>query len=62
LPALLAFSGFVYVLVMRPKSLSSIWFAVMLILIGTVIYMLRARRRHEWPFGNPTQPVEISAD
>jgi APA family basic amino acid/polyamine antiporter len=62
LPAILAFNGFIYVLIMRPKSLSSIWFAIGLILIGTVIYLLRARRRHDWPFAGAAQPAEISAD
>jgi amino acid transporter len=51
LPSLLAFSGFVYVLIMRPKSLQPIWFALALIVAGTAIYMVRSYRRGEWPFG-----------
>jgi amino acid transporter len=50
LPAVLAFLGFVYVLVMRPKSLQSIWLAVALVLIGSVIYLVRSWRKREWPF------------
>jgi amino acid transporter len=51
LPSVLAFFGFVYVLVMRPKSLQPIWFAVALIVIGSAIYLIRSWRRGEWPFG-----------
>ncbi|HKP85696.1 MAG TPA: amino acid permease, partial [Blastocatellia bacterium] len=35
LPSVLAFVGFVYVLVMRPKSMQPIWVALALIVIGT---------------------------
>ena len=51
LPSVLAFLGFVYVLVMRPKSMQPIWLALMLVIIGSVIYLVRSRRRREWPFG-----------
>jgi len=51
LPSVVAFLGFVYVLVMRPKSMQPIWLAVMLVIVGSVIYLVRSWRRHEWPFG-----------
>ena len=51
LPAVVAFFGFLYVLVMRPKSLESIKLAVALVVIGSIIYLVRSWRRHEWPFG-----------
>ena len=51
LPALLAFGGFIFVLVSRPNYLKEIRLAVVLILLGLVIYFVRAWRRGEWPFG-----------
>ncbi|HLF84248.1 MAG TPA: APC family permease [Blastocatellia bacterium] len=50
LPSVLAFLGFVYVLVMRPKSMQPIWLALALVAIGSVIYLVRSWRRREWPF------------
>jgi APA family basic amino acid/polyamine antiporter len=49
-PAVIAFVGFVYVLIMRKKSLEQILLALVLVVIGSVIYLVRARRRGEWPF------------
>jgi amino acid transporter len=57
LPSVLAFFGFAYVLIMRPKSASSIWVAVTLIIIGSIIYFVRAKRRREWPFNETAQPA-----
>jgi APA family basic amino acid/polyamine antiporter len=51
-PALLAFAGFVYVLIMRPKSQQAIWVAFFLVLVGLAIYFIRSWRRREWPFGD----------
>ncbi|HVG17539.1 MAG TPA: APC family permease [Blastocatellia bacterium] len=62
LPSLLAFIGFVYVLVMRPKSLQPIWFALALIFIGTAIYMVRSSRRGEWPFGRRATAAPTGGD
>jgi APA family basic amino acid/polyamine antiporter len=50
-PALLAFCGFVYLLVMRPKSLEAIRVAVALIVIGTIIFAIRQSRNR------PRSPV-----
>jgi len=55
IPALLAFAGFVYVLLMRPNFQKEVKLAVVLMLIGLVIYLARARKRSEWPFGNAFQ-------
>jgi APA family basic amino acid/polyamine antiporter len=46
IPAVLAFLGFVYVIVMRPKSLESIRLAILVILVGTVLFWIRRRRSH----------------
>jgi APA family basic amino acid/polyamine antiporter len=43
-PALLAFLGFVYLLVMRPKSIESIRVAIALIVIGTILFAVRQAR------------------
>ena len=50
LPALLAITGFTYVLFMRPNFLKEIRYAVVLIALGLIIFFVRARGRHEWPF------------
>ena len=43
-PAVLAFIGFVYVLVMRPKSMESIRVALALVVVGAALYAVR----HWW--------------
>ena len=40
-PAMLAFCGFLYLLVMRPKSWESIRVAVALIVVGTILFAIR---------------------
>jgi len=42
-PAVLAFLGFVYVIVMRPKSLESIRLAVLVVIVGTLLFWVRRR-------------------
>ncbi len=51
LPAVLAFAGFVYVLLMRPNFQKEVRLAFVLIAAGLVVYLLRARVRGGWPFG-----------
>jgi len=43
-PAVLAFLGFVYLLIMRPKSIESIRVAIALILVGTILFAVRQSR------------------
>jgi amino acid transporter len=50
IPAILAALGFVYVLVMRPDFLKEIRYALAIIVVGLVIYLVRSWRRKEWPF------------
>jgi len=45
LPALLAFAGYVYTVVMRPKSIQSIWLAVIVAAVGTVLFLIRQARK-----------------
>jgi amino acid transporter len=49
-PALLAIIGFLYVLFMRPNFLKEIRYAAVLIVLGLIIYFIRAHRRKEFPF------------
>src|SRR5215471_14300261 len=50
LPALLALTGFVYVLISRKNFLKEIRYAAVLVIAGLIIYFIRARLREEWPF------------
>src|SRR5205085_8997758 len=62
LPAVLAFFGFLYVLVVRAESLRQLTFALVLAVIGSAIYLLRARRRGLWPFAGASKPDTLSGD
>jgi amino acid transporter len=57
LPALSAAAGFLYVLVKRENALKEIRYATMILVIGLVIYMIRAWRSREWPFGDGAPAV-----
>jgi amino acid transporter len=50
LPPLIAMAGFIYVLVYRPNPLVELGAAAAIAASGTLIYMIRARSRREWPF------------
>jgi len=49
-PALIAIIGFLYVMFMRPNFLKEIRYALVLIVLGLIIYFIRAYRRKEFPF------------
>jgi amino acid transporter len=51
LPALLATVGFLFVLRDRAKELR---YAAVILVIGIIIYLVRAARRREWPFVHAT--------
>lgn len=57
LPALLASAGFVYILFERKNFLREIRYAVVILIIGTALYLLRAWRRREWPFATAPQQL-----
>ena len=59
LPALLASVGFVFVLVSRTNSLKQIRYALVILMTGMAIYLVRAWRNREWPFGS--SPVRRDA-
>ena len=51
LPALLAFVGFVFILFGRTNFGKEVRYAAVLVIVGLIIYLVRARSRREWPFG-----------
>ena len=51
LPPLLAMGGFVFILVNRSHALGGLAVAGGIAVSGTAIYLWRAKRRGEWPFG-----------
>jgi APA family basic amino acid/polyamine antiporter len=52
IPALLALAGFVYVLISRKNFMKEVRYAAVLVIVGLIIYVIRARIRREWPFGS----------
>ncbi|MEP6848714.1 MAG: APC family permease [Acidobacteriota bacterium] len=50
LPAIVAIIGFLYVLFMRPNFQKEIKYAILLIVIGLIVYFVRSFRRREFPF------------
>jgi len=50
LPPLMAIAGFLFVLAYRPNPLLELGVAAGVALVGTAIYLVRARGRREWPF------------
>jgi amino acid transporter len=57
LPALLAIAGFVFILVNRPDFQRQVRYAMVILIVGIVIYLVRAARRREWPFGTATRVI-----
>src|SRR5581483_9220699 len=52
-PALIAICGFVFILISRPDFLKEVRYALMILVVGTAIYLVRSWRRQDWPFGAP---------
>src|SRR5208337_5467812 len=52
LPALVAIAGFLFILFNRQNALKEIRYAVVILLAGSAIYMVRAWRGREWPFSD----------
>jgi basic amino acid/polyamine antiporter, APA family len=51
LPALAAACGFLFVLISRKNFLKEVRYAVVILVLGLIIYMVRAWRSRDWPFG-----------
>ena len=58
LPALLAIVGFLFVLFSRPNFQKEIKYAFVLIVVGLIIYFIRAYKRNEFPFNQDTLIAE----
>jgi amino acid transporter len=52
LPPLFAMAGFFFLLVRRTHALQGIAVALGIGVVGTVIYLVRAKKLREWPFAN----------
>ncbi|HEY7096075.1 MAG TPA: APC family permease [Terriglobales bacterium] len=52
LPALIASVGFVFVVINRTNSMKQIRYAAVILITGILIYLLRAWRTNDWPFGH----------
>jgi len=50
LPPLAALGGFLFILFSRPQAMRYLVYAVVIGLAGSLLYLVRARRRDEWPF------------
>ncbi len=53
LPAILASGGFVFILISRTNSLTQLRYALVILITGIAIYLVRSWRSREWPFGVP---------
>jgi len=62
LPALLASIGFTFVLISRTNSLKQVRYAAVILITGIIIYMVRAWRNGEWPFGEGPAIEETVTD
>jgi amino acid transporter len=50
-PAILAIAGFLYILLERKNFLKEIRYAAVIVIVGLILYAVRAWRNREWPFG-----------
>jgi basic amino acid/polyamine antiporter, APA family len=60
LPALVAIAGFLFILFNRENWQREMRYAVVILLAGLAIYMIRAWRGGEWPFGGHPAAVNSS--
>jgi APA family basic amino acid/polyamine antiporter len=56
-PALLASVGFIFVVISRTNSMVQVRYALAVLITGLAIYMTRAWRLRQWPFGNMAPPA-----
>jgi basic amino acid/polyamine antiporter, APA family len=52
LPALLASAGFLFILFGRPNWQKEVRYAAIILITGIILYVVRAWRSHDWPFGS----------
>jgi APA family basic amino acid/polyamine antiporter len=58
LPALLASAGFVFILFERPNWQKEVRYAILILLTGVILYMIRAWKDAHWPFGSEAQKTK----
>ncbi len=51
-PALVAAGSFIFILISRKGFLREIRYAAVILIVGIIVYCVRALRRREWPFEN----------
>lgn len=56
LPALVALSGWIFVLISRASESRFILYAVLITLAGVGVFLVRAARRKQWPFATNVAP------
>ena len=62
LPALAAIAGFIFILVSRRDFMREIRLALLLLVAGLLVYLVRAARSREWPFrGSKADPPTLPA-
>jgi basic amino acid/polyamine antiporter, APA family len=59
LPALMAIVGFSYILLARKNFQREIKYALVILIVGLLVYFARSWKRHEWPFASGSQTIEI---
>ena len=62
LPALVASVGFLFVLISRTHSMSQIRYALLILISGVTIFLFRAWRHGEWPFGKYVSAEKVVAE
>src|SRR5271156_1770423 len=50
LPPILAAAGFLFILISRPNAARELRYGAAIAISGCLLYFIRARYRHEWPF------------
>jgi amino acid transporter len=61
LPALLAIAGFLYILLARKNFQREIKYAVVILIVGLAVYLLRAWKNQKWPFTMPRGSAKATA-
>src|SRR5215472_3489520 len=60
-PALLAIAGFAYIVLARKNFLREVKYAIVIVVVGLVVYLVRAHKNREWPFAEPASSVTAAA-
>lgn len=60
-PAWLAIAGFAYIVLARKNFLREVKYAIVIVVVGLAIYLVRARKNRQWPFLDSTASVTTAA-